>query len=40
MEVRWLFVSGELAGLVGWCSGIAVATLAYIVVQGDICRVS
>jgi hypothetical protein len=36
MEVRWLFASGELAGLVGWCSGIAIVTMAYIVVDGDL----
>ena len=36
MEVRWLYVSGELAGLVGWCSSIVNATLAYIVVEGDL----
>ena len=30
--MRWLFVYGELAGLLGWCSGVAIATMAYIVV--------
>jgi hypothetical protein len=34
--VRWLFVSGELPGVVGWCSSIAIATVAYIVVEGDL----
>jgi hypothetical protein len=36
MEVRWLFASGELADVVGWCSGIAIATMACIVVEGDL----
>jgi hypothetical protein len=35
MEVRLLFVSGELAGLVSWCSSIAIETEAYIVVEGE-----
>jgi hypothetical protein len=26
-----LFVSGDFAGVVGWCSGIFIATMAYIV---------
>ena len=32
MEVRWLFAYSELAGLLGWCSIVAIATMAYIVV--------
>ena len=36
MEVRSLFVSGEWAGLVGWCYSIAIATMAYILVQSDL----
>ena len=34
MEVRWLFVYGELAGVVGWCSSVAIVTMAYIVAVG------
>jgi len=26
-----------LAGLVGWCFSIAIVTMAYIVVEGDLC---
>jgi hypothetical protein len=33
MEVRWLFVYGELAGVVGWCSCVVIATMVYIVVD-------
>jgi len=36
MEVRSLYASGEYAGLVGWCSGIAIETMAYVVVEGEI----
>ena len=30
--MRWLFVYGELVGVVGWCYGVVIATMAYIVV--------
>jgi len=33
MEVKSLFASGDLAGPAAWCSSIAIATLAYIIVQ-------
>jgi hypothetical protein len=36
MEVRSLFVSGKLAVVVGWCSGIVIGTMAYIVLHGDL----
>jgi hypothetical protein len=36
MEVRWLFASGQQAGLLDWCPDIAIATMAYIVVEGDL----
>jgi hypothetical protein len=36
MEVRWFSASGKLTGLVGWCYSIGIATMAYIVVEGDI----
>jgi hypothetical protein len=32
--VRWLFAYRELAGVVRWCSGVAIATMYYTVAAG------